>query len=373
MSEPIRVSIIMAGGSGERFWPLSRMSRPKQLLCLTDEKLNMLEESVGRVSGIIPPENVFVITSRMLQEPIRQGRSGLAPENILAEPCKRNTSGCLAYGAAHVMAKYGRERWPEITMAILTADHRIGGDEAFRATVQAALAAVESEPALATMGAVPDRPETGYGYIEIGEGAAPLALAGGLPPVYPVACFREKPDRATAETFVATGRHFWNTGMFFWRLETFLDELSHTQPGLNAAIYAMADALSASDTTRFEEIFAGIENISIDYALMEKARRVVMARAAFDWDDVGAWDALDRGYPHDEAGNVTSGDPVLIDTRDCIVYNEPGAEKIAVATIGVEGLAVIVSEDGILVVPKDRAQDVRQAVAKLKERGGRQV
>ena len=250
MSEPIRVSIIMAGGSGERFWPLSRLSRPKQLLCLTDEKLNMLEESVARVSEIIPPENVFVITSRLLQEPIRQGRSGLAPENILAEPCKRNTSGCLAYGAAHVMAKYGRERWPEITMAVLTADHRIGGDEAFRATVPAALAAVEGVPVLATLGAVPDRPETGYGYIEVEGSDAPLKGAEGLPPVCPVACFREKPDRATAEAFVATGRHFWNTGMFFWRLETFLNELRHTQPKLNAAIYAMADALGAGDTRR---------------------------------------------------------------------------------------------------------------------------
>lgn len=380
--ESIRVAVIMAGGSGERFWPLSRQSRPKQLLRLASREQTMLEESIGRIAPLIPPERIFVATSRGLQEPIRQACAGrpenptaLAMENIIAEPSKRNTAGALAYAAAAVLARHGEENAARISMAVLTADHQIEGIEAFRATVEAALDAAEREGALVTIGIPPTRPETGYGYIEISENERAEARTpnNSQSPVYPVVRFREKPDLAAAREFIATGRFFWNSGMFFWRLDRFLEELAASAPAHAEATRAMAAAMRAGDEAEVERVFNALTDISIDYALMEKAGKVMMARAGFGWDDVGAWDALDRAWPHDSAGNVASGDPVLIDTRDSIVYNAPGAAKMAVAVIGVEGLVVVVSEDGVLVVPKDRAQDVKRAVTELKKRGAGQL
>ena len=373
MSQPIRIAVIMAGGAGERFWPLSRQGRPKQLLRLTNPDQTLLEESIARIAPLIPAERIFIATARPLVEAIRAARTGAPPENVLGEPCKRNTAGCLCYAVARMLAKFGSENAARVTMAVLTADHQIGATERFRAAVETAMTTAENERALATLGVVPTRPETGYGYIEIAPEAAPLP--GGTedqPPVFPVAAFREKPDQATAEEFIATGRFFWNSGMFFWRLDSFLEELGQAAPAHAEATRAIAEALTRGDEAAADQIFAGLSDISIDYALMEKARRVVMVRADFPWDDVGAWDALDRCFARDSGGNVTVGDPVLIDSRDCIVYNEPGSGRMAVAALGVKDLVIVVSEDAVLVVPKDRAQEVKKAVAKLKEKGAGQ-
>lgn len=368
-----RVAIIMAGGSGERFWPLSRRERPKQLLRLTSPDCTMLEEAIGRIAPQIPAERIFVATSRALVEPIRQAHTLAPAANIIGEPAKRNTAGALAYAAAQMLARFGEENAAQITMAILTADHQIDGAEAFRETVRTALETAEQSGALVTIGIAPTRPETGYGYIEVAEGEAASASAGGAPAVHAVVRFREKPDQAAAREFIATGRFFWNSGMFFWRLDSFLNELAQTSPAHAEATRAMADALRAGDEARVDAIFGGLEDISIDYALLERARHVKVVRATFGWDDVGSWDALERAWPSDGDGNVTHGEPVLIDARNCIVYNEPGAQRMAVAAIGVEGLAIVVSESGVLVVPKERAQDVKRAVAELKKRGAPQL
>jgi mannose-1-phosphate guanylyltransferase len=393
--EFIRIAVIMAGGSGERFWPLSRQARPKQLLRLTSPDRTMLEESIGRIAPLVPPGRIYVATSRALVAPIRQAGVAVPEENVIGEPCKRNTAGALVYAAAQVLARHGEENAARISMAVLTADHQIDGVDGFRATAEAALAAAEQEGALVTIGIPPSRPETGYGYIETPEGADAGSVTDSasqssiqvrrpsepsrpqsaieFPPVFPVARFREKPDLAAAREGIATGRFYWNSGMFFWRLDRFLAELERSAPAHAAAARAMAAAIRAGGEAEVNRIFESLEDISIDYALMEKARNVKVVRAAFGWDDVGAWDALDRAWAHDAAGNVTAGDPVLIDTRDSIVYNEPGAAKMAVAVIGVEGLAVVVSPDGVLVVPKERAQDVKKAVAELKKRGAGQL
>lgn len=371
MNRDKRVCVVMAGGSGERFWPLSRRLRPKQLLRLTGGGRSMLEEAVHIVSPLIPSERTFVATSAALREPIAE--AGIVPRgNVLGEPCKRNTAGCLAFAAAHMLARYGDEA-RTMTMAILTADHEIGDAERFLQTVEAALTAVEQEPALGIIGIRPTRPETGYGYIETEADAAPAVVSPVGVKVLPVLNFREKPDAAHAAQFVATGRFFWNSGMFFWRLGTFLEELEDASPVHAGAVYLMADALREKRMDDVEHVFAKLPDISIDYALMEQARRVVMACAEFPWDDVGAWDALDRTQPHDAQGNVAIGEPVLVDTRNCVVYNEPGAEKMAVAAMGVENLAIIVSEDGVLVIPKERAQEVRKAVELLKQRNAKQL
>jgi mannose-1-phosphate guanylyltransferase len=359
-----RFGVIMAGGAGERFWPVSRRDRPKQLLRLTRADKTLLQESVDRLAPLIPPERILVATAAHLVEPIRSAGTGLPAENVIGEPCRRNTAGCLAFAAAHLIARGGDPA--TLSMAVLTADHCIGDEDRFREDVGTALAAAEGEGALVTIGVPPTRPETGYGYVEA-EQAAPEGRA------VPVSQFYEKPDAETARHYVDSGRFLWNSGMFFWTVAAFLSELDRAGTKHARAARAMAAALVAGDEERVQTVFEGLENISIDYALMEKAHTVRVVRARFAWDDVGAWDALDRSFPRDADGNVAVGDPVLIDTRDSVVYNEPGADARAVSVVGVEGLAVIVSADGVLVVPKDRAQDVRRAVDELKKRGAAQL
>lgn len=371
MNNNLRVCVVMAGGAGERFWPLSRRQHPKQLLKLTGSGQSMLEDSASIISPMIPRDRVYVATARALRDVI--AASGVVPEgNVLAEPCKRNTAGCLTYAAAEILARYGEEA-SSVTMAVLTADHLIGHPEQFLDTVSAILDLVEREPVLGIIGIRPTRPETGYGYIEVAAGAAPATVSCAGVELYPVERFREKPDPQTAAAFVETGRFFWNSGMFFWRLGTFLEELELASPLHAQAARAMAAALQSGDLDRVEALFAALPDISIDFALMEKARRVVVARGGFAWDDVGSWDALDRTQPHDSEGNVVLGDPVLVDTQRCVVYNAPGADKMAVAVVGVEDLAIIVSADGVLVMPKDRAQDLRKAVDVLKKRNAPQL
>ncbi len=295
----------------------------------------------------------------------------IPPENILAEPFKRNTAGCLVFTAAHLLARHGAGE--DVVMAVVAADHTIADTSRYRHVLDTAMTVAEHEDALVTIGIHPDRPETGYGYIEIGGDRLITPGVAEDIPVYPVACFREKPDRPTAEKYIASGRAFWNSGMFFWRLSRFLRELETAAPQARRILDEMAGALAEGNTKKANAAFERLPDISIDYALMERTRRVLVVEADFGWDDVGAWDALDRTLPHDERGNVLVGDPVLVDTRDSIVYNEPGADRVAVAVVGVEGLAVIVSGDSVLVIPKDRAQEVRAAVAELKKRGAKQV
>ena len=367
-SNQVRVGVIMAGGSGERFWPLSRRLRPKQLLPLTHPEHNMLEEAVARLTPLIEPERIHVITGAHLLEPIRSAGVGIPPENVIAEPCKRNTAGALAYAAAHLLAKYGGDG-DQITMAITTADHQIGPGLAFSTTIEAALEAAEAEDALVTLGVTPDRPETGYGYIQAT--GTPVSLPSGRTDVSVcrVAAFHEKPNRERAEQFLEEGGYFWNSGMFFWRVSTFLKQLEVARPVLADAVREIAEAIGRGDEEAAGTIFANLESISIDYALMEHAEKVLMARADFPWDDVGAWPALYRSMQHDETGNVCVGDPVLVDCEDCIVYNNVGAEKQAVAVVGMEDVVVVCVEDAVLVMPKDRAQDVRRIVRELEERG----
>lgn len=367
----IRVAVIMAGGSGERFWPLSRKNHPKQLLRLTSPTESMLHQAVNRLTPLIPADCIYIVTGEHLVSAIREGEVGVPDANVIAEPCKRNTAGCLCYAVAHVLAHHGGDG-AAISMAVVTADHIIGDADRFRQTVDVALEAAESSGVLATHGIVPTRAETGYGYIQAANIDAPVSESGGIP-VYDVAAFHEKPNREKAEDFIATGSYFWNSGMFFWRLDSFLSELENVRPEMADATRQMAEAIHANDKGSVATIFEGLENISIDYALMEHARNVAVVRADYPWDDVGAWTSLDRTRNHDEQGNVTQGDPVLVNTHNSIVYNDVGAEDMAVSVVGMHDVVVVVSKDGVLVTTKEHAQDVRHAVAELKARGSKQV
>ena len=366
-----RVAIIMAGGSGERFWPLSRHDRPKQLLHLTSDDKNMLQEAVERLEPLMGRENIYIVTGEHLVAAIQEGNVGVDDDNIIAEPCKRDTAGCLIFAAAHALAHHGGDG-SKISMAVVTADHQIGDPQLFRATVEASLHIAEADGVLVTHGIVPTRPDTGYGYIQVAADEDAAKEVDGIK-LSPVEAFHEKPNEVKAEDFIATGHYLWNSGMFFWRVDTFVEELRLARPEMADAVEKMCESIGHRDKGTTHEIFEKLEAISIDYALMEHTRNVVVARAEYPWDDVGSWLSLDRTRERDEHGNVIIGGSVVLESENSIVYNDVGEDEMSVSVIGVRDMVVVVSKDGVLVVPKDRAKHVRDAVRELRGRGSRHV
>ncbi len=344
-----RVAIVMAGGSGERFWPLSTPSRPKQLLNLTSPDRTMIEEAVDRLVPVVGAENVYISTTKPLAGPIAAANV-VAEDRILAEPLRRNTLGALVWIVASLVARGGEEA----SVAVVTADHAIGEPARFGATLAAALETAESTGGLVTIGVTPDRPETGYGYVERDE-SRPVELSGSRA-AHGVASFKEKPDAATAQEYVAAGRFLWNAGMFFFTVAGFRAALAQTQPSASSILEEVAAKLKEGDEDGAEAAFAGLESISFDYAVMERAETVHVVESDFPWDDVGAWDALERTRESDAAGNVVVNAAAL-DTKGCVVYNET---DLAVGVCGVEGVVVVVTPDGVLVCRKEDVQRVRE-------------
>ncbi len=359
-----RFAVIIAGGVGERFWPLSRNTRPKQLLPLGPGGRTLLEDTVERITSIVPAENTYIVTGKGLLETMRYSGLQIPRENVIAEPAKRNTAGALVFAAAYFLATHG-ENVLDATLAAFPADHKIDGEESFRADVIRALETVEEKGGLAVMGIPPNRPETGYGYIEQGESDEEDGSSSGA---VRVAAFSEKPDSATASEYCATGRHYWNSGMFFWTISDFLTELEKTSPAHFEIAGQLVEALINKDMVEIQTLFEQLEDISIDYALMEKAEKVWMIPASFEWDDLGAWDSLVRVLESDDEGNLVLGPSIRIDSKECIVLNDEG-DRASVALLGVEGLTVVMTGDAVLVMRSDRAQDVRRVVEILKERG----
>lgn len=367
---PIRIGVVMAGGAGERFWPVSRRSKPKQLLALTRPDKSMLAEAVERLSLVVGADKVHIITGSHLVDAIRVALPDFPGSQLLAEPSKRNTAGALTYTAAWLLARYPEYSPDEIALAVTTADHRIGDPTRFAKAIATALDAAERHDALVVCGVAPTSPETGFGYIEADDAAPVLVGADGGPPVFWARAFHEKPDAERAAAFLATGRHFWNSGMFFWKLSVFLNELKAAQPAMEGAVRGMAAALMAGDAEAVARHFETVESTSIDYALMEKTRNVLVVKADFPWADVGAWNALAE---EGSADNVAVGDPIMIDCENCIVYNEPGPETMAVGVVGMNNVIVVATDDAVLVLPRDRVQDVRAVVEELKRRGARHL
>lgn len=335
----------MAGGSGERFWPVSQKMRPKQFLNLTDPDKSLLLEAAERAAGIFGWQNTTIATGLHIADRSRQ-ECPLA--HVLAEPAKRNTTGCLAWVAANIMAARP-EDWQKVTIAVLTADHRIAPEADFHKTVKTALATAEQTGGLVTIGIRPDRPETGYGYIELAERHGDAWLASQ---------FREKPDLETAQEYVDAGNFLWNSGMFFWTLDAFMREMRAAQPEVEAAITEMSKLMKSGNEPAATKRFEALPSVSIDYVLMEKASKVYVVEATFNWDDLGAWDSLRRSYLPDEQGNVVKGRARLLDSQNCVVYSED--EAIEICVLGLEGVVVVVTDDKVMVCPAERAQDVRR-------------
>jgi mannose-1-phosphate guanylyltransferase len=359
------VAVIMAGGAGERFWPLSRQHYPKQLLRIAGNR-SMLAASVERIAPLVPPEDIFVITGACLQAAIRAESCGIPPENVIAEPEGRNTAACLALAVALMENRYADE--PDTVMAVLTADHSIRDTAAFAADFATAFACAEAHPCLFTFGIPPSRPETGYGYVETGE---PLA---GDPRVRRVLAFREKPDLNTAVEYLATGRHLWNSGMFVWRTSVLREAFRVTLPEAHDHLDALREALSDSqEPGSLAPVFARLPKISIDYGVLERAANVAVVRASFDWDDVGTWASVSRLLPADAAGNVSFGKCLLSESANCTVYSVgesrgPDDGRFVVG-FGVADLVIVSTADAVLVFPRERAQQVKDIVALLRREG----
>ncbi len=363
----------MAGGSGERFWPLSRKSKPKQLLPLASKK-TMLRESIERISRIIHPEDIYIITGSLLLESIRQALPMLPAENVIAEPYKRNTAPCLALGAAFIAEKYSDEYKPnEISIAVLTADQKIMPNEAFEKTVDEALFYVENNAVLGTIGILPSRPETGYGYIEVDK---PFDYDKNKVQIKKVKRFCEKPDEETAKEFVKAGNYLWNSGMFFWRLDVFIDEMAKALPDVGGKIGEMSSCYTKWTTKALPEplktvapIFEKFPDVSIDYGLMEKSKIVVVAKALFDWDDIGSWDSLERVRKPDENGNILVGKTALVDVTNSVVVNYSSEKKMIATGVGLDNVVIVLTDDAVMVCPKDKVQNVKQIVSLVKEEG----
>ena len=348
--------VIMAGGRGERFWPLSTRKRPKQVLALVGGK-PLIESAVERLEGFVPPERIFVITSADLVATVAATAPNLPPENVIGEPVGRDTAAVCALGSALVKA-----RDPQGVFGVLTADHVIGDPIRFRAVLNQAATFASANDALLTIGIEPTSASTGFGYIEADE---PIAHDGDVE-FRRAKRFVEKPDAATAERYVDSGRFFWNSGMFVWSVATLERALAQHAPQLLAMAQRLLPYVGAAGfPTTLATEYEKIAKISIDYALMEKADNIVMAKGAFGWDDVGSWPALDAHFDHDAAGNVLIGACRALDAAGNVVVSD----HRLTALIGVEDLVIVQAENATLVCRKDAAQDVKKMVKLLADTG----
>ncbi|MBT8042140.1 MAG: mannose-1-phosphate guanylyltransferase [Kiritimatiellales bacterium] len=346
----------MAGGRGERFWPLSTSKCPKQLLALVGEK-PLIAQAVDRLEGLVPPENVFVVTNADLVEATQDAAPLLPPENIVGEPIGRDTAAAVACGGALVKA-----RDADGVFAVLTADQVMGDLDVFVATLKGGMDLAEHNDILVTIGIQPTYPATGFGYIESG---ADFQTAENVE-FRKADRFVEKPDEATAADYVASGKFFWNSGMFIWSVPALEKAFgAHCPEMLELMSQLTGYAKDGKIIEGMDATYPNLGKISVDYALMEKADNIVMACGTFYWDDVGAWPALESHFKQDEDGNTRIGQVEALDAGGNIILSK---DRLT-AVIGVEDLIVVQAEGVTLVCPKDRAQDIKKMVVALREKG----
>ena len=344
--------VIMAGGGGTRFWPLSRHEVPKQLLNLSG-KDKMINETIDRVATLAKKEDIFVVTNVDQVPGMKEATKGrLREDHILSEPSARNTAACIGYAAFEIVKKYG-----DGVMCIFPSDHFIKDEAAFTRILKEAIKVAEND-SLVTLGITPTFPSTGYGYIKFDKSETTLDKK--------VVEFKEKPDEETAKSYVSSGEYSWNSGMFVWKASLILEEMKELLPDVYAPLDKIGNALGADNEKQvIDDVYPQIPSISIDYGIMEKSDKVRVISAEMGWNDVGSWDNLGVLYDEDSNGNITAGDFLGIDTKNCITYSG----KRLITTIGVEDLIIVETEDAVMVIDKSKAQDVKKIVDKLKEQG----
>jgi mannose-1-phosphate guanylyltransferase len=351
-------AVIMAGGAGTRFWPASRAHMPKQLLPLgADHAESLIAATVRRIGPLVAPERVYIATGTALLEATARELPGVPRANLLAEPVPRNTAPCIAWANATIARKD-----PDARIFVLPSDHYIADEAAFRATVTRALD-VAAKGYLTTIGIVPTRPETGYGYIEIGEDLGQGAHA--------VSRFVEKPDRARAEQYLAGGKHLWNAGMFFFTARAMSEAIARHMPDVAGGVAKLDEAAGRGEEARaLASVFPTLPSVSIDVGVMEKASKLAVVKGDFGWNDVGSWESAWELAPHDAHGNALPAESVTVDAQGNLVRDltTSGAKRVY-ALVGVSDLVLVETDDAVLVIPRSRAQDVRAVVDALKARG----
>ncbi|RME75054.1 MAG: mannose-1-phosphate guanyltransferase [Planctomycetota bacterium] len=348
--------VILAGGSGTRFWPMSRRRRPKQLLGL-DGGPPLLERAATLLETLLPPERRWVVTTRPQADAVAACLPELPPGHVIVEPCGRDTAAAIGLGAAAAL-----RHDPDATVVFMPADHVIRPASRFRATIEAAVRLLAPRPqAVVTIGIPPREPSTAFGYIERGEPLTGREL--GSHRAFTVRRFREKPDRATSEAYLATGNFYWNAGIFCWRADAMLAALEQRLPETARAVRLEGEALEAA--------YAGLPKISVDYALLEHHPEVLVVEADFAWSDVGSWNALPELLGADEHGcTVLGAEHVGLESENVIAVADDGS---VIATVGVRDLVVVRTGDATLVCARDRVQDVKKLVAELERRGRESV
>lgn len=354
-------AVVLAGGSGTRFWPASRRHRPKQLLSLIPSvEQSLIAGTVERIAELCPPERILIATGRHLLEATRRALPELPASSFLGEPVARNTAACIGWATSVV-----QRRSSNAVVMVLPSDHHVTDVPAFQATLRQAIDAA-SQGFITTVGIQPTRPETGYGYIEAGDDA----LAGG---VRWVSRFVEKPDRARAEQYLASGHHYWNSGMFFYGAARMREAIERHLPELARGLDRLDRAEAAGGAAAEGElarVFEDLPSISIDYGVMEKESRLCVVPASFGWNDLGSWFSAWELADKDAGGNAAPPSAVFVDSKGNLVCDlRRDAAAQTVALVGIQDACVIVTDDSLLVLAKDRSEDVRHVVEALRQRG----
>lgn len=357
-----RFVIIMAGGKGERFWPVSREKTPKQLITLIGDQ-SFLQQAVGRVSPIVPAENIFVITNQVQAAEVRRQLPQLPKSNVVAEPCGRDTCAAVTLGAALVGARSSKG-----VMAVLPADHVIPNEKAFQRVLLDSLNLAAQQSVIVTIGIKPTEPATGYGYIKLAElMPRPVGMNPAQTIFYRAELFVEKPPLEKAVEYLASGQYRWNAGMFIWSHATVAAGLQLHQPEMFAASQRwMAAAPSLIKLARLLATeYPHLPKISIDYALLEHAKNVVLADGAFAWDDLGAWNALARHLPADAHGNCVAADFIGVDAARNIIFDARTRKRTPIAVVGLNDVIVVQTDDTLLLAHKSESQKIKELVKKL--------
>lgn len=344
-------ALIMAGGHGERFWPRSRKSLPKQFLSLTEDGKTMIQLTIERILPLVPIENIFIATNKDYKKLVREQLPALPEENILCEPVGKNTAPCIGLGAVHIAKKY-----PDALMLVLPSDHLIKYNSMFLTSLKEACRVAEQQDNLVTIGITPDYPETGYGYIKFN----PHVTEGQA---YAVDRFVEKPSLELATEYIATEEYLWNSGMFAWKVSSILENMKRFIPDTYNGLLDIKEHIGqATYEEELARIFSGFTSISIDYAIMEKAKNIFTIPGSFGWDDVGSWLAIERIKKSNELGNVVSGNVITVQSKNCIIE---GSRKL-IATVGVSDLVIVDTEDATLVCQKNATNDIKKVIENLK-------
>lgn len=345
--------VIMAGGSGTRFWPLSRKNTPKQLLNLSGNGL-MINETIDRMTDFIIKEDIFIVTNTEQVDRMKElVEDGIQMDHILAEPAARNTAACVGYAAMEIIKKYG-----DGVMCIFPSDHYIKDEEEFSNILKNAVKVAESGDKLVTIGITPTFPATGYGYINFDKEENS--------DIKTVQKFVEKPNYETAVKYIKSGEFLWNSGMFVWKASIILDNFKRFLPKVYNAIEQIGEAMNTdAEKDTINHVYPNIPSISIDYGIMERSDDVVVLAGDFGWNDVGSWDTLGALYDTDDNGNIIKGEQINLETSNCISYSD----KRLIATIGIDSTIIVETDDVVLVCAKEKAQDVKMIVDILKKRG----